>query len=226
MAERQMDVQTTVSVLRRRWWLLVLFVAVAAVPTYLVSRSLPKVYEAETTLLVGLGLPGTSPDYQQLLASQQLSQTYSSIVTTGPLLEAVKQELDLEMTIDELRKSVYGDGARRIHPDHDHGLRQRPGPRRADRRCAGPGADLAQPVDLQQRPGGAADRHRPVGWRPAEHAAADLHIPIGDHPAGGARPAPPPRRPASWRHCGTSSPRSSRPMPPSLATPAAAMPTS
>ena len=106
MAERQMDVQTTVRVLRRRWWLLVLFVAVAAVPTYLVSRSLPKVYEADTTLLVGLGLPGTSPDYQQLLASQQLSQTYSSIVTTGPLLEAVKEDLDLDMTIDALRKSV------------------------------------------------------------------------------------------------------------------------
>ncbi|HEY6569937.1 MAG TPA: polysaccharide biosynthesis tyrosine autokinase [Candidatus Limnocylindrales bacterium] len=101
-----MDVQTAVRVLRRRWWLPVLFVVAAAVPAYLVSRSLPKVYEADTTLLVGLGLPGTSPDYQQLLASQQLSQTYSSIVTTGPLLEAVKEDLDLDMTIDALRKSV------------------------------------------------------------------------------------------------------------------------
>ena len=73
MSQRQMDLRTAVRVLRHRWWLLVLAVAIAAVPTYLVSRSLPRVYEARTTLLVGLGLPGTSPDYQQLLASQQLS---------------------------------------------------------------------------------------------------------------------------------------------------------
>ena len=65
MSQRQMDLQTAMRVLRHRWWLLVLAVAIGAVPTYLVSRSLPEVYEADTTLLVGLGLPGTSPDYQQ-----------------------------------------------------------------------------------------------------------------------------------------------------------------
>jgi capsular exopolysaccharide synthesis family protein len=100
MLQRQMDLRTAVRVLRRRWWLLVLIVAVAAVPTYLVSRSLPKVYEAHTTLLVGLGLPGTSPDYQQLLASQQLSQTYASLATTSPVLEAVKSSLGLEADVN------------------------------------------------------------------------------------------------------------------------------
>jgi capsular exopolysaccharide synthesis family protein len=84
----------------------VLAVVIGAVPTYLVSRSLPKVYEAHTTLLVGLGLPGTSPDYQQLLASQQLSQTYSRLATTGPALEAVKSALGLDMEIDALDASV------------------------------------------------------------------------------------------------------------------------
>jgi capsular exopolysaccharide synthesis family protein len=106
MSQRQMDLHTAVRVLRHRWWLLVLAVAIAAVPTYLVSRSLPKVYEAHTTLLVGLGLPGTSPDYQQLLASQQLSQTYSRIATTGPVLEAVKAALGLDTDINALRESV------------------------------------------------------------------------------------------------------------------------
>ena len=106
MSQRQMDLRTAVRVLRHRWWLLVLAVAIAAVPTYLVSRSLPKVYEAHTTLLVGLGLPGTSPDYQQLLASQQLSQTYARLVTTGPVLEAARSTLGLETDIDALRESV------------------------------------------------------------------------------------------------------------------------
>jgi capsular exopolysaccharide synthesis family protein len=106
MSQRQMDLHTAVRVLRHRWWLLLLAVAIGAVPTYLVSRSLPKVYEAQTTLLVGLGLPGTSPDYQQLLASQQLSQTYSSLATTGPVLEAVKSTLGLDTNIDALRESV------------------------------------------------------------------------------------------------------------------------
>ncbi len=106
MSQRQMELRTAVRVLRHRWWLLVLIVAVCALPTYLVSRSLPKVYEAHTTLLVGLGLPGTSPDYQQLLASEQLSQTYSSLVTTSPVLEAVKSALRLDTDINALRESV------------------------------------------------------------------------------------------------------------------------
>ncbi len=106
MSQRQMDLRTAVRVLRHRWWLLVLALAVGAVPTYLISRSLPRVYEAHTTLLVGLGLPGTSPDYQQLLASQQLSQTYSSLATTSPVLEAVNSSLGLDMDIDDLRASV------------------------------------------------------------------------------------------------------------------------
>src|SRR5690242_19044807 len=106
MSQRQMDLPTALRVLRHRWWLLVLAVVIAAVPTYLVSRSLPKVYEAHTTLLVGLGLPGTSPDYQQLLASQQLSQVYSSLATTGPVLEAVKATLGLDTPTEDLRKSV------------------------------------------------------------------------------------------------------------------------
>ena len=93
-------------VLRHRWWLLVLAVGIAAVPTYLVSRSLPKVFEAHTTLLVGLGLPGTSPDYRQIQASQQLSQLYARLATTGPVLEAVKSELGLETDIDDLREAV------------------------------------------------------------------------------------------------------------------------
>ena len=111
MSERPMDLRTAVRVLRHRWWLIVLIVALAAVPTYLISGTFPKVYEARTTLLVGLGLPGTSPDYQQLLASQQLSQTYSSLATTTPVLEAVKAELGLDTDIDALRKSVKSTAA-------------------------------------------------------------------------------------------------------------------
>jgi capsular exopolysaccharide synthesis family protein len=106
MPQRTMDLRTTVRVLRHRWWLIVLIVALAAIPTYLISRSLPKSYEAHTTLLVGLGLPGTSPDYQQLLASQQLSQTYASLATTTPVLEAVKSALGLPTDIDDFRKSI------------------------------------------------------------------------------------------------------------------------
>jgi capsular exopolysaccharide synthesis family protein len=106
MSQRPMDLRTVLRVLRRRWWLILLIVGLAAVPTYLISRTFPRVYEAQTTLLVGLGLPGTSPDYQQLLASQQLSQTYSSLATTTPVLESVISSLGLETTVDDFRKSV------------------------------------------------------------------------------------------------------------------------
>ena len=55
---------------------------------------------------MGQSLTGVNPDYTQLLASQRLSTTYASVATHRPRLEAVIEELGLDITPEELGKRV------------------------------------------------------------------------------------------------------------------------
>ena len=100
-----MDARRTLTVLRRWLWLLVACILLAAGASYLVSSSLTKLYEGKVTLIVGQSLQSTSPDYNQLLASQRLSQTYADLVTTGPLLTKVIDREGLDMTPEGCARS-------------------------------------------------------------------------------------------------------------------------
>lgn len=70
---------------------------------------MPKVYEAQTTLIVGLSLTAVSPDSNQLLVSQRLSQTYAELALTPPVLERVIAALKLNTSPADLRKRVSPD---------------------------------------------------------------------------------------------------------------------
>ena len=107
-----MDRRRSFLVLRRWLWLLVASVLLAAGASYLVSSALPKMYEGQVTLIVGQSLQSVSPDYNQLLASQRLSQTYADLVTTGPLLARVIEREGLTTLVDDLRKLVKADAPR------------------------------------------------------------------------------------------------------------------
>lgn len=72
----------------------------------IVTAVLPKAYEANTSLLIGISTTGSEPGYQDLLASQLLSQTYAELATTRPILTAVIDELNLDQTPDELADSM------------------------------------------------------------------------------------------------------------------------
>ena len=84
-----MDLRRQGQVVRSWLWLLVVGVLLAGGTAYLVSSSLPKVYEAQVTLLVGQSSSTSSIDLNDLLASQRLSQTYAELATTGPILAQV-----------------------------------------------------------------------------------------------------------------------------------------
>ena len=101
-----MELRKQIAVLRAWWWLLVASVLLAGGAAFIVSGVLPRVYEGQTTLVVGQGLSAVSPDYNQLLASQQISQTYAQVATTRPLLEKVIAQLNLQETPEELLKHV------------------------------------------------------------------------------------------------------------------------
>jgi capsular exopolysaccharide synthesis family protein len=107
-----MDFRHVIGILRSRAWVAGVLMLVAAAAAYVVSGTLPKVYEARSTVLVGQALSSAAPDYNQLLASQRLSQTYADLAMTRSVAEAVRQELRLDMTADELLDKVTADAPR------------------------------------------------------------------------------------------------------------------
>jgi polysaccharide biosynthesis transport protein len=101
-----LELRKQIGVIRAWLWLIVASVLVAGVAAYLVSNALPKVYEGKVTLIVGQSTQAANPDYNQLLASQRLSQTYADLATTGPLLDKVIAKNGLTVTTADFRKRV------------------------------------------------------------------------------------------------------------------------
>jgi capsular exopolysaccharide synthesis family protein len=106
-----MDARQTLALIRRRLWLLGACVVLSAGSAFLVSQSLPKTYSATVTLIVGQSLQAVSPDINGLLASQRLSQTYTELVSTGPLLSRVIAREGLDLTPEGLRRLVTAHAA-------------------------------------------------------------------------------------------------------------------
>ncbi|MFN8559227.1 MAG: Wzz/FepE/Etk N-terminal domain-containing protein [Dehalococcoidia bacterium] len=79
-----------------RWsWLLTLAVVLGAAAAYGVSRLQTPAYVAQATILVNQAQAVTGPTYNDVLANQQLSKTYSQLVTSGPVLDRVAAQFDI-----------------------------------------------------------------------------------------------------------------------------------
>jgi capsular exopolysaccharide synthesis family protein len=104
-----MDLRRQIAILRAWLWLFIISAILAGVAAFLVSGSMPKIYQAQNTLIVGQSLTATNPNYDALLAAQRLSQTYASVVTTRPLAQRVIDKLGLHLTADQLLTEVKAD---------------------------------------------------------------------------------------------------------------------
>ncbi len=76
-------------------WAIILAFIVAGVVAYFVSKLIPPVYQAKTTVLVDMAPSNKSIDYSSLQLSSQLTQTYSQMITKSPVLEEVAKRLGL-----------------------------------------------------------------------------------------------------------------------------------
>jgi len=104
------ELRRQIAIIRAWFPLLVACVLLAAGAAFVFSSVQQKLYEAKATLIVGQSLSAVNPDYNQLLASQRLSTTYASVVTTRPILDNVVKQLGLDVTADGLRGRVIGAG--------------------------------------------------------------------------------------------------------------------
>jgi len=100
------DLRRHLAILRPAAPLIVGMVGLAVVVAFVVSLLLPRIYESRATLYVGQALSEAQLDYNGLLASQILTQTYGRLATTRPVLEAVIQDQHLQTTPEELQANV------------------------------------------------------------------------------------------------------------------------
>lgn len=85
----------------RRKWIVVLTVLVATVATYVVSRSLPKVYAAEATLFVG-NRSDVGNDFEALQSAQVLARTYAELIQSENVAARVAEALPGDETAGDL----------------------------------------------------------------------------------------------------------------------------
>jgi succinoglycan biosynthesis transport protein ExoP len=101
-----MDLRAHLRVIRSWLPLLIASVVLASGAAYLVSTFQPKVYEARATLIVGQALTSANPNYTDLLASQQVSETYAEVATQPSQLAKVIRDLNLPDSPDQLLARV------------------------------------------------------------------------------------------------------------------------
>jgi capsular polysaccharide biosynthesis protein len=67
-------------------------------------RAQTPIYQATATVLINQSQAVTGPTYSDVLANQQLTQTYGRLITSGPVLEQAGASFDL--SFDEMRETV------------------------------------------------------------------------------------------------------------------------
>lgn len=89
--------------LLRRWrWTLLLAAWVAGLVSFVAISQVPPTYEARARLLVG----GVTPDIDTVRAAGQAALTFSELATAGSELQAVIEDLGLDMTPEQLRNDL------------------------------------------------------------------------------------------------------------------------
>jgi capsular polysaccharide biosynthesis protein len=90
----------------RRWPLVVAFTCLGAVIGFLASLAMPRVYEANVSLMVGQFGSG-DVTINDVKAVQSLAATYTDLVRRQPVMEAVVSDLGLPISWRELVKDVH-----------------------------------------------------------------------------------------------------------------------
>lgn len=87
----------------RRWLPVLLLVPIAtSVTTYWLQKDEPPVFTARARLIVGPGIDSPNPDLSALRTGGQLMQTYAELAGTIPFLQAIVDDLDLDMRPEQL----------------------------------------------------------------------------------------------------------------------------
>ena len=107
MLEQEIELRELLAIVSKRWKIiasfLIVFVLVSATLSYFY---IDPVYQASTTLLVGKPAEGSQVVIQDVQLNRQLVKTYGEIARSSTVASAVIDELNLRLTISELKDKI------------------------------------------------------------------------------------------------------------------------
>jgi succinoglycan biosynthesis transport protein ExoP len=101
-----MEFRGYLDILRRRWWVLILLPVLAAGTAYLATKQLTPIYRATAVILVNQTQEPGVVQYNDILTSERLTNTYAEMVERRVLLNQVISELDLPLDEEGLDDKV------------------------------------------------------------------------------------------------------------------------
>ncbi|MDP9314578.1 MAG: polysaccharide biosynthesis tyrosine autokinase [Chloroflexota bacterium] len=103
----QTELRQYVAILLHWALLLILAAMLSGAAAYYISSRQQRVYQASTTILIdeASGVKA-GENYQSILTSERRARTYAQLVTTGPLLESVIEQVGLQITVDRLKSTI------------------------------------------------------------------------------------------------------------------------
>ena len=102
MRDEAVDLRWLLAVGRRWFWLIAICALLGLAGAFAVDRWTPPVYNASVTLLIQAAVT----DFQAVMTSERLAQTYSQLLKGRPVLERVIQQLDLPETPARLAEKI------------------------------------------------------------------------------------------------------------------------
>ena len=101
-----MEAQIYLNALKRWWWLIVLGPIIAAASAFFYSQSLTPIYRAQATLLVNQTQSPGVIQYNDILTSERLTNTYAELVERQPVLSSVIESLALPLSPETLADRI------------------------------------------------------------------------------------------------------------------------
>ncbi len=102
----EIDLRRYAALMWQHKWLLILGVVLAAGAAFAVSKPQTPIYQASTTLFINQAPTSNTSDYNAVLTSERLAQTYSKMLTQRPILEATLKDVGLVMPVEDFEKTV------------------------------------------------------------------------------------------------------------------------
>ncbi len=101
-----MELKHYLMALLKWWWLILVATLLAAGVSYWTTNRLPRLYLANTTMMVGRFMQAADPTANDFYTSQQLAQTYVQLARRQPILQATADSLGLTMPWSALAGQV------------------------------------------------------------------------------------------------------------------------
>jgi capsular exopolysaccharide synthesis family protein len=91
-----MELNKYIFPLRKWWWLLIASTLIAAIFSSLSILRQPKIYQARTTLMIGMTINNPNPSSNELFLGQQLAAAYADLANREIVLNATKNALGMD----------------------------------------------------------------------------------------------------------------------------------